>query len=134
MLGQDEILADVQGLLQSRVGVFLQLRSQLQEMQRSPILTISDKATQLLIPQGQLETDLPTAIANAASGDVSSIISAGGFVFLMEGQISDVNDLRNEYIGLGESARPTLIAGLPDWTLWLIGGVLVLYMVKRKRK
>ena len=134
MLGQDDILADVQGLLQSRIGIFLELRTKLLTMKRSPILTISDKAAQLLITQEQLETDLPTAIANAQSGDVSSMISAGGFVFLMEKQISDVTDLWNEYIGLGESARPTIIAGMPNWMLWLIGGISVFYIMKRRKR
>lgn len=134
MLGQDEILSDVQALIQTRVGIFLQLRAQLQEMKRSPVLTISDKATQLLVVQEQLEADLPTAIADASSGEISGMISASGFIYLMEKQISDVADLRSEYTGLGESARPTIIAGLPDWALLLLGGISVFYIIKRRRK
>ena len=132
MLGQDETLSDVQALLQSRVGTFLQLRAQLQEMQKSPVLTISDKAAQFLVTQGQLETDLPTAVANASSGDVSGIISVSGFVYLMEKQISDVTDLYNEYIGLGSSAKASLFSGIPNWVLYT-GGAFILWRILKKR-
>ena len=83
MLGQD-ITGDVQGLIQGKVGTFLQLRSQLQEMSRSPVLTISDKANQLLSTQTQLETDLPDAIAKAQTGNLIDLAFAGAFYYQMD--------------------------------------------------
>jgi len=135
MIGQtEEPLLEVQGLLQGRIGIFLQLKSKLQEMSRSPVLTISDKAKQLLIVQNQLETDLPTAIAGISEGGFSDIISAGGFYFFMEKQISDVNDLWDQYIGLGASAKATLISGIPDWLLLAGIGGLIFFKVRRRKK
>jgi len=133
MLGQDETISDISALIQGRVGIFLQLKSQLREMQRSPVLTISDKATQLLVSQGWLESDMPSAIEKSKTGNVSDAISAGGFLVLMEKQIYDVNDLREEYIGLGDSAKASLIGGVPDWILWA-GGAFVLWRVIKRGK
>lgn len=133
MLGQDEILENIQGLIQGQVGTFLQLKSQLQEMSRSPVLTISDKASQLSITQTQLETDLPDAIAKSQTGNLSDMISAGGFLVLMEKQIYDVNSLRDEYTGLGESAKASLFSGIPNWILYM-GGAFILWRVLKKRR
>jgi hypothetical protein len=133
MLGQD-IVGDVQGLIQSRVGTFLQLRTQLQEMSRSPVLTISDKASQLLPTQTQLETDLPDAIARAQTGSLVDLAFAGAFYYQMDKQISDVTDLWNEYKGLGSSAQASLIPGLPNWSLFAIGGLVFLKLAKGKGK
>ena len=49
-------------------------------------------------------------------------------------QISDVTDLWNEYKGLGSSAKASLIPGLPDWSLFAIGGLIVLKLAKGKGK
>ncbi len=137
MLGQDEIItSELQGLIQGRVGTFLQLRSQLNEMSRSPILTISDSATQLLATQTQLETDVPDAVTKAQSGDISDIVSAGATYALMEKQIYDVGNLYDQYTGLGESAKASLIAGIPNWMLMslVIGGGLILWKKIKGRK
>lgn len=130
MLGQDETVSDITALIQGRVGIFLQLKSELREMQRSPVLTISDKAAQLLISQNQLESDLPGAIEKSETGSVSDAISAGGFLVLMEKQIYDVNNLRDEYVGLGESAKANLISGIPNWFLYA-GGAFILWRMIR---
>ncbi len=129
-----EPLSEVQGLLQNRVGIFLQLKSKLQEMSRSPILTISDKANQLLIAQNDLETQLPTAVSSVSEGSLSDIISAGGFYFFMEKQIGDVNDLWEQYTGLGESAKASFISGIPNWILFTGIGGLVFFMARRRKK
>ena len=135
MLGQTEILEDIEGLIQGEVGVFLQLKSQLQEMSRSPVLTISDSANQLLITQNQLESELPLAIEKSKSDSYSDIISASGFFIFMEKQIHDVNSLRNEYTGLGESAKASLFSGIPDWVLYItLGGFALWTMTRRKGK
>ncbi len=135
MLGQDEILENIQGLIQGQVGVFLQLKSQLQEMSRSPVLTISDKANQLLVAQNQLETELPNAIAKSQTGSTSDIISASGFFIMMEKQIHDVGNLREEYASLGDSAKASLFSGIPDWILYATLGIFALWtMTKRKGK
>ncbi len=131
MLGQDETVSDVTALLQSQVGAFLQLKSQLLEMQRSPVLTISDKASQLLITQNQLEGDLPGAIEKGQSGALSDLISAGGFYVLMEKQIYDVKRLRDEYISLGDSAKPSLIGGIPNWILYVSGAFILWRIIRR---
>jgi len=133
MLGQDEVISNITALIQGRVGIFLQLRSQLLEMQRSPILTVSDEATQLLVSQSQLETDLPGAIEKSKTGNISDAISAGGFLVLMEKQIYDVDSLKNEYTGLGDSAKASLISGIPDWILYA-GGAFILWQVIKKRR
>ena len=140
MIGQVEQMpqviseSEIQGLLQGRVGIFLQLKSKLQEMSRSPILTISDKANQLLTTQNQLETELPTAVSSVSEGSFTDIISAGGFYFFMEKQISDTNDLYDQYTGLGESAKASLISGIPNWLLFVgIGGLIILKVRRRKK-
>ena len=134
MLGQDEIIADVKGLIQSKVGAFLQLRTKLQEMSRSPVLTISDKANQLLPNQTQLETDLPVAIEKADIGSFSDLVFAGAFYFQMDKQITDVDDLWNEYKGLGSSAQASLISGIPNWFLWAGGGFFLWRWLKKGKK
>ncbi len=134
MLGQNETISDITALIQERVGIFLQLRSQLLEMQRSPVLTISDVATQLLVSQSQLETDLPNIIVKAQSGNVSDVISATGSYILIEKQINDVNDLENKYLELGESAKSSFISGIPNWLLWIGGGLIVVGLAKRKKR
>jgi len=129
-LGQ---IDEAQALIQAEVGHFLQLRSQLQEMSKSPVLTIADKATQLLIVQDQLESELPGAIEKTQSGDISDYISASGFFLFMEKQIYDVGNLRNEYTSLGESAKPTLISGIPNWALYAGGGLFIFYLIKKRK-
>ncbi len=132
MLGQTEVIGEIEGMIQSEVGSFLQLKSQLNEMSRSPVLTISDKANQLLIVQGNLENDLPGAIEKSKSSGVSDLISATGFLASMELQIYNVGSLRGEYTGLGGSAKASLIGGIPDWILY-IGGALVLWKIIRRK-
>jgi hypothetical protein len=135
MLGQG-VLSDVEAQIQSEVGVFLQLKSKLQEMVRSPVLTISDKAQQLLTTQNQLETELQPALEGVQSGSMglSDILSAGGFFYSMEKQISDVNDLYNEYSGLGSSAKASLISGVPDWLVYVAGFGILLVITKKSRR
>jgi hypothetical protein len=136
MLGQDDLLTDVQGLIQSQIGSLLQLRSQLQEMQKSPILTISDKAKSLLVTQTQLEADLSPTISKIQSGDAttSDYITAGGFLLMVEMQIKDVGDLYNQYLGLGSSAQASLISGIPNWMLWVVAGGLIFWKKIKGRK
>ncbi len=132
MLGQTEVIGEIEGMIQSEVGSFLQLKSQLNEMSRSPILTILDKANQLLIVQTNLENDLPGAIEKSKSSGVSDLISAAGFLASMELQIYNVGSLRSEYMGLGSSAKASLIGGIPDWILYA-GGALVLWKIIRRK-
>ena len=134
MLGQTEFLDDIQGLIQGEVGQFLQLKSQLQEMSRSPILTISDKSAQLMVVQNQLESELAGAIEKSKSGNLSDSISATGFFALMEKQIYDVRNLREEYIGLGDSAKASFFGGIPDWLLYAGGAFIILKVLMKKRK
>jgi len=134
MLSQD-VFEDVAGMLQARVGVLLQSKTQLQTMSRSPVLTISDEANQLLVKQNELEAELPSTIEKAESGGVTDLISAAGFFALMEKHIYDVTSLWNDYTGLGESAKPTIFAGIPDWIIYASGGAFVLYLlIRRKRR
>lgn len=119
-LGQTEfITSEIQGLLQGRVGEFLQLRNKLNEMSRSPVLTIADKAKQLIPTQTQLEIDVPAAISKAQTGDTMDILSATATYGFMEKQIYDVNNLWEEYQGLGSSAKASYISGIPNWALYL---------------
>jgi hypothetical protein len=134
MLNQD-VFEDIAGMLQARVGTLLQAKTQLQEMSKSPVLTISDQANKLLVNQNQLETDLPGTIESAKSGGVSEMISAAGFFAMMEKQIYDVSSLWDEYVGLGASAKPTIFSGIPDWVVYASGGGLVLWLlIKKKHK
>jgi len=133
MLGQTEFLTEIQGLIQGEVGQFLQLKSQLQEMSRSPVLTISDKSAQLMATQNQLESELPGAIEKSQSGNLSDAISASGFFVLMEKQIHDVGNLREEYVSLGDSAKASFFGGIPDWLLYA-GGAFILLKIMRRRK
>ncbi len=132
MLGQDETIGEIEAMIQSEVGSFLQLKSQLNEMSRSPVLTISDNAKQLLVSQNSLETELPGALEKAKSSGISDLISATGFIALMEKQIYDVNNLRGEYTGLGDSAKATMISGIPNWLLYA-GGAFILWRIIKRR-
>ncbi len=132
MLGQTEIItSEIQGLIQGRVADFLKLRNQLNEMSRSPVLTISDQANQLLITQTQLETDVPLAMSKAQAGGTEDLISATVTYGMMEKQIYDVGDLYKTYLGLGSSARASYIPGIPNWILWVAGGVLAWKIIRR---
>ena len=132
MLGQTEIItSELQGLIQGRVAAFLQLRNQLNEMSRSPVLTISDQANQLLITQTQLETDVPAAISKAQTGGTEDLLSATVTYGMMEKQIYDVGDLYSTYTGLGSSAKASYIPGIPNWALYLVGGLIVWKLIRR---
>ncbi len=134
MLGQDSFLLDIQGLIQSEVGTFLQLRYQLQEMSRSPVLTISDEANNLLITQTQLENDMPSAIEKSQSSEISDWISASGFFALMEKQVHDVGSLKNKYIGLGDSAKASMLSDIPILLLVGVGVFVIMKASKSKKK
>lgn len=134
MLGQTEFLTEVQGLIQGEVGQFLQLKSQLQEMSRSPVLTISDKSAQLMVVQNQLESELAGAIEKSQSGNLSDSISATGFFAMMEKQIYDVGNLREEYVSLGDSAKASFLSSIPNWILYAGGAFILLKIIKRRKK
>lgn len=134
MLGQDSIIEEItlgiEGLIQSRIGAFLQLKAKLQEMSRSPVLTISDEAKKLFTIQLELEAQLPSAIEKS-KGSASDILSASTFFVMIEKQKYDVDNLIEEYQGLGESAKPTLISGVPNWVLYIAGGLVALKLIRR---
>jgi hypothetical protein len=134
MLGQEEnvITGTVQGLIQDKVAALLQLRTKLQEMSRSPVLTISDKANQLLPVQTELENALTPTLEKAQSGDLIAIGEAGVYYYRMEKQITDVNDLYAEYTGLGSSAKASMIPGIPNWVLYAGGAFIVWRLIKRR--
>lgn len=132
MLGQASIItSEIQGLIQGRVAAFLALRNQLNEMSRSPVLTISDQANQLLITQTQLETDVPNAISQAQTGSTTDILSATVTYGFMEKQIHDVGSLWDDYQGLGSSAKASYIPGIPNWILYVGGGYLAWKIIRR---
>lgn len=131
-LGQTEfVTSEIQGLIQGRVADFLKLRNELNEMSRSPVLTISDGANQLLPIQTQLETDVPAAISKAQTGDTMDILSATYTYGLMEKQIYDVGNLWEKYQGLGSSAKASYIPGVPNWVLYLGGGFILWRIIRR---
>jgi hypothetical protein len=134
MLGEISILDNVQALIQSQIGSFLKLKSSLNEMSGSPVLTISDRASQLLSTQLSLEEQLPSAIEKSQAGNFSDLISASGFFVLMEKHIYDVKTLVEDYTSLGDSAKPTIVSGIPDLLLYAIGGAAVLYFVVKRKK
>jgi hypothetical protein len=112
---------DIQASIQGRVSEFLAARTKLNEMMKSPILTIADRARELLAIQAVLEAELQTTLATIerVKADVytmSDIASAVAFYPSMEKQIRDVGELWAEYTGLGESAKPA--------TNWLLFGAL----------
>ncbi len=132
MLGQTQaITSEIQGLLQSRVADFLKLRNQLNEMVRSPVLTISDQANSLLITQTQLETDVPLAISKAQTGGTEDLLSATVTYGMMEKQIYDVGSLWGDYTKLGSSAKASYIPGIPNWALYVVGGFIAWKMIRR---
>ncbi len=132
MLGQTSIItSEIQGLLQGRVADFLKLRTQLNEMARSPVLTISDQANNLLTTQTQLETDVPLAISKAQTGSTEDLLSATVTYGMMEKQIYDVGSLWGDYTKLGSSAKASYIPGVPNWALYIIGGFLVWKIIRR---
>jgi hypothetical protein len=132
MLGQTQIItSEIQGLLQGRVADFLKLRNQLNEMVRSPVLTISDQANSLLVTQTQLEIDVPLAISKAQTGNTEDILSAMVTYGMMEKQIYDVGSLWGDYTKLGSSAKASYIPGIPNWVLYIAGGFVVWKMIRR---
>lgn len=135
MLGQEEsvITGTIQGIIQDKVAALLQLRSKLQEMSRSPVLTVSDKANQLLPVQTELETNLSPTLEKAQSGDLLAIGEAGVYYYRMKKQITDVNDLYAEYTGLGSSAKASVIPGIPNWALYAGGAYIAWRLIRRRR-
>lgn len=114
-------LDDAQAEIQGYVAEFLACRTKLNEMTKSPILTISDKARELLLKQGPLESELQNALATiervkSDTYSMSDITSVLAFIPSMYSQVSDTNDLWNEYMGLGASAKPS--------TSWLLYGAI----------
>jgi hypothetical protein len=129
----DQITGTIQGMIQARVGEFLQCRSRLQEMSRSPVLTISNKAGQLLLKQQDLEESLSPTVEKAQAGDVIGIAEAGVFYYSMTSQIEDVNGLWTEYKGLGSSAQASILPGIPNWILYM-GGAFIFWRLTRRKK
>jgi hypothetical protein len=123
---------DLQAEIQGYVAEFLACRTKLNEMSKSPILTISQKANELLAKQPQLEQELQNALAviDQIKSDVysfSDIATVAAFVPSMVSQINDTNDLWNEYLGLGPSAKPS--------KSWILYGVIALggYLIFGRR-
>ena len=134
MLGEIE---DIEARIQARIGEFLGNKARLLEMQKSSILTIQSKATELLGSQAQLETAFSDTItpmidrAKQGSYSVSDILQGGAFYYQMDSQITDVNDLWSQYKGLAPQE-----AGILSGTgiLLLLGAGLLFYVFKRKRR
>jgi hypothetical protein len=125
----DDLKAQIQGY----VAEFLACRTKLNEMTKSPVLTIADKANELLANQGVLEPQLQTSLAlidkiQMDAYSMSDITTIAAFVPSMVSQINNTNDLWNEYQGLGSSAKPP--------TSWLLYGILGLvgYWFFRRKK
>jgi len=133
MLGEIE---DIEARIQARIGEFLGNKAKLLEMQRSSILTIQSKATELLGSQIQLEDALSNTItpmidrAKQGSYSVSDILQGGAFYYQMDSQISDVNDLWNQYTGLA----PQEAGIFSGWTLPVLLAVGVFFYVSRKKR
>ena len=126
----DDLTAQIQGY----VADFLADRPKLVEMQKSPILDISQKATDLLADQGVLEVQLQSTLAlinkiQTDAYDFSDVTTAAAFVPSLVSHMSSVTDLWNEYQGLGSSAMPS--------TNWLIYGAIALagywFFIGRKK-
>lgn len=134
MLGEIE---DIEARIQARIGEFLGSKAKLLEMQKSSVLTIQSKATELLGSQVQLETALSDTItpmidrAKQGSYSVSDILQGGAFYYQMDSQISDVDDLWNQYHGLAPQE-----AGIFSGTniLLLLGAGVLFYVFKKQRR
>ena len=133
MLGEIE---DIEARIQARIGEFLSGKAKLLQMQRSPILTIQSKATELLGSQIQLEDALSDDItpmierAKVGSYSVSDILRGGAFYYQMDSQISDVNDLWGQYKGLA----PQGAGILSGWTIPVLLAAGVFFYVSRKKR
>ena len=134
MLGEIE---DIEARIQARIGEFLGGKAKLLEMQRSSILTIQSKATELLGSQIQLEDALSNTItpmierAKAGSYSVSDILQGGAFYYQMDSQISDVGDIWNQYKGLAPQEVGILSRSIIPIAL---GALVLFYVFKRKRR
>jgi len=134
MLGEIE---DIEARIQARIGEFLGGKAKLLEMQRSSILTIQSKATRLLGSQIELEDALSNTItpmidrAKQGSYSVSDILQGGAFYYQMDSQISDVDDIWNQYKGLAPQ-EAGILSG--SGILLLLGAGLLFYVFRKKRR
>jgi len=134
MLGEIE---DIEARIQARIGEFLGGKAKLLEMQRSSILTIQSEATRLLGSQIELEDALSNTItpmidrAKQGSYSVSDILQGGAFYYQMDSQISDVDDIWNQYKGLAPQ-EAGILSG--SGILLLLGAGLLFYVFRKKRR
>ncbi len=124
-------LAELQAVLQTRVGVFLGCKEKIYQMTRSSVLTIQDQANELLKTQNELEAQLPGVLiqineASAGMSDIQSVvIGAGGVYANIELHMKSVNDLWSQYNSLDSSGISSI---------WLIVGAIGLFAWWKFRK
>ena len=133
-IGQIE---EIESMIQAKVGEFLQGKQKLLEMQKGNILTVQSDAKDLYASQLELENQLSSITdlikkVKEDSYSMSDIIVAGQFYYNMSYHVDDVNNLYNQYKGLGGKTTG-LFAGLPSWA-WLVAGGGAIWFFSRRRK
>ena len=103
MLAQTELspLLTIEAKIQSRIGKFLLLKEKLMKLMKSPIITVRDKATLLMMTQDRLQEELRKAlnsieVMKQGVWSFSDITGLGTFYYEMEKQIRDVDKLESE--------------------------------------
>jgi hypothetical protein len=147
MLGQApwNPVSDLLTQLQTDVGQLLQAKQRLLIMQRSSVVTIKQEAQRLLAVQSNIERELPevTSIISKVESDAytyGDIASAGIFLYEMEKQLIDVDDLARDYMAQDPNAQdlysPTLGQTLSLSSPYVIMGAfgLLLYFISKRRR
>jgi len=130
MLSQELTNIDwIKSKIQSRIGTFLLLKEKLLKIKSTSLdLNVQAKAEALLERQKSLEEDLSKAQKiieqiNLGVYSLSDIVFLGTTYYEMEKQISDVEDLEQEYIsGPKQEVKMT---GFEFLILSLIGGGII---------
>lgn len=131
-LGSLAAFEEVQAMIKSKVGDFLQAERTLQQLAQSPSISIRSKANGLLASQKMLEGDLAKANENVAkfqsgSWSFGDIITTGEIGTRLYQHVEQVKQLEKEASGVVSSAQVEFM----DYAPYAIVGIAALLILPR---
>ena len=123
-----DIIYDLKAQAQAYVGQMLIDRQVLNTIQsNSPNTSTQNSAADLLVTQGQLETQLTTVNAQIAAGDLSITDYASILIFFtsVSNHLNNVDNLNKVYTQeTGQSAGATSVIGMDITTMLLVAAAI----------